>query len=97
VRPQSEDRHPNRTGGVAAAEPLPEWEYELLDREAIHQQRRDRAESLRLTQAALGVELNGDFSLVRCAHWVHTGQELPDPEGDADVGPDAARWRGAQP
>jgi hypothetical protein len=31
--------------------------------------------------------------LVRLAHWVHTGQELPDPEGDAEVGPDAARWR----
>jgi hypothetical protein len=60
---------------------------------SVEQQRRERAESLRLTQAVLGLDLNGDFSLARLAHWVHTGQELPDPEGDAEVGPDAARWR----
>jgi len=49
-------------------------------------ERRERAESLRLTQLALGLEVE-DFHLPQLAHWVHTGRELPD-----TVALDAARW-----
>ena len=52
-------------------------------------ERRERAESLRLTQLALGLEVE-DFHLPQLAHWVHTGRELP--SAVALDGPDAARW-----
>ena len=52
-------------------------------------ERRERAESLRLTQLALGLEVE-DFHLPQLAHWVHTGQELP--SAVALDGPDMARW-----
>lgn len=53
-------------------------------------ERQHRAESLRLTQLALGLDLHG-FEMVDVAHWVHTGRKLPDePETGS---PDAARWR----
>ena len=52
-------------------------------------ERRERAESLRLTQLALGLEVE-DFHLPQLAHWVHTGRELP--SAVALDGPDAVRW-----
>ena len=55
----------------------------------VEAERRARAESLRLTQLALGLELHG-FDLPQLAHWVHTGMALPDVA--APDGPDAARW-----
>jgi len=55
-------------------------------------ERRERAESLRLTQLALGLEVEG-FHLPQLAHWVHTGRELPSAVAlDGPDGPDAARW-----
>ena len=56
---------------------------------ALDAARRERAESLRLTQLALGLEIHG-FDLPMLAHWVHTGTVLPDAATPA--GPDAARW-----
>jgi len=55
----------------------------------VEAERRARAESLRLTQLALGLELHG-FDLPQLAHWVHTGTVLPDAVGSDE--PDAARW-----
>jgi len=55
----------------------------------VEAERRARAESLRLTQLALGLELHG-FDLPQLAHWVHTGMALPDVAASDE--PDAARW-----
>ncbi len=55
----------------------------------VEAERRARAESLRLTQLALGLEVES-FHLAQLAHWVHTGRDLPSVA--APDGPDAARW-----
>jgi len=52
-------------------------------------ERRARAESLRLTQLALGLEIH-ELALPHLAHWVHTGTALPDVALLDE--PDAARW-----
>ncbi len=44
------------------------------------QEREDRAESLRLTLLAIPIEAHS-LQVPQLAHWVHAGQELPDPLG----------------
>ena len=51
---------------------------------------RQRLAVLHATQEALRVELD-TWDLIRCAHWVTTGRDLPTDTGE-HPGPDAARW-----
>jgi hypothetical protein len=78
-------------GPQRVGQPLAEWETQLLA-QVTEQQRRDRAESLRLTQAALRIDITA-VELPALAHWVHTGRDMLQHGADPDVSPDAARWR----
>lgn len=65
----------------------------------LTEQQRQRLAALYGTQGALHIELDG-YDLIRCAHWVATGRELPTdgPESTTAVhiSPDAATWSSAQ-
>lgn len=57
----------------------------------VDRERKDRAETLRLTLLAAPVEMDG-FDLLRLAHWVHTGSEPP-PLAPTELNPpDTAQW-----
>ena len=58
----------------------------------VEQERKDRAESLRLTLLAAPTEVDG-FDLLRLTYWVHTGEEPPNSFGTVAVSADAATWR----
>lgn len=54
----------------------------------VDRERKDRAESLRLAQLALHLDL-GALDLIAGAHYIHTGHHLILDESGS---PDAARW-----
>jgi hypothetical protein len=88
------DKGGHLPGPQRVGQPLAEWEVDLLDAET-ERQRRDRAESLRLTQAALRIDITA-VELPALAYWVHTGRDMLQRGADPDVGPDAARWPGGE-